>query len=62
LVAAIHRRLGRAFDGTITRVMACMINKLRAKMRKMRLYIVRDPPGTGGSLSENLEKHCSAKN
>ena len=34
-----------------------MINKWKAKMRKMRLHSVRDPPGKrgGGSSSENLK-------
>jgi len=47
LVVATHRRLGRASDGTSTQVVACIINKWRAKISQKRLYNVRDPPGIG---------------
>jgi len=47
LVAITHKRLGRAFDGTNTQVVACIINKWRAKINQRRLYNERDPPGTG---------------
>ena len=35
LVIAIHRRLGRASDGTSTQVVVCIINKLKAMISKM---------------------------
>ena len=54
LVAATHKRLGRASDGTSIQVVAYMINKLRAKISQKRLYNVRDPPGIGRGSSENL--------
>ena len=44
LVVATHRRLRRVSDGTSTRVVAYIINKLRAKISQKRLYNVRDPP------------------
>uniref|UniRef100_A0A7N2L5V9 Uncharacterized protein n=1 Tax=Quercus lobata TaxID=97700 RepID=A0A7N2L5V9_QUELO len=43
-------RLERTSDGTNTRVVAYMINKWRAKMRKRRPYSVRDPPGMRGFI------------
>jgi len=50
LVAATHRRLERASDGTNTRVVACIINKWRAKISQKRIYNVRDPPGRKGEV------------
>ena len=47
LVAATHRRLGRVSDGISIQVVACIINKLRAKISQRRLYNERDPLGTG---------------
>ena len=47
LVAATHRRLGRVFDGTSIQVVACILNKWRAKISQRRLYNERDPLGTG---------------
>ena len=47
LVAVTHIRLERVFDRTNTQVVACIINKWRAKISQMRLYNERDPPGTG---------------
>ena len=55
LVDVTHRKLGRAFGGTSTLVVACIINKWRAKISQKRLYNVRDPPGMGGGSSENLK-------
>ena len=46
LVAVTHRRLGRVSDGTSTRVVACIINKWRAKISQRMPYNVRDPPRT----------------
>ena len=54
-VATTHRRLGKASDGTSTRVMAYMINKWRAKISQKRLYNVRDPPGRR-FIGESVEK------
>ena len=45
LVAATYKKLKRASDGTSTRVVAYIINKLRAKINQKRLFNVRDPPG-----------------
>ena len=56
LVAATHRRLGRAFDGISTRVVACLINKWRAKISQRRLYNVRDHPRAKGVHLKNLKK------
>jgi len=61
LVAATHRRLGRASDGTNTRKVTCIINKWRAKISQRRLYNVRDPPGTRESSSENLKNTKTQK-
>ena len=47
LVVATHRRLGRVFDGTSIQVVACIINKWRAKISQRRLYNERDPLGIG---------------
>ena len=47
LVAATHRKLEKAADGTNTRVAACMINKWRAKINENEVYNVRNPPGMG---------------
>ena len=47
LAAATHKRLGRASDGTSIRVMACIINKWRARINQKRIYNVRYPPGIG---------------
>lgn len=45
LVAASHRRFGKVFDGTSAQVVACMINKWRAKIIWRELYNIRDPLG-----------------
>ena len=56
LVAATHRRLRKASNGTSTQVVACIINKWRAKISEKMLYNVRDLPGTrGGGLAKNLK-------
>ena len=47
LVAVTHIRLGRVSDWTNTKVVACIINKWRAKISQRRLYNERDPLGTG---------------
>ena len=47
LVAATHKRLGRASDGTSIRVVAYIINKWRARISQKRIYNVRDPLGMG---------------
>ena len=57
LVATTHKRPGRGSDGTSTRVVACIINKLWAKISQKRLlYNVRDPPEIGGGSSENWKE------
>ena len=53
LVAAIHRKLGRAFDRTSTRVVAYIIKKWWAEISQKRLYNVRDPTGIRESSWEN---------
>ena len=45
MVAATHRKLEKAADGTSTQVMTCMINKWRAKINGKEVYNVRNPPG-----------------
>ena len=47
LVAAIHRKLEKAANGTSTQVATCMINKWRAKINGNEVYNVRNPPGMG---------------
>ena len=47
LVAATHRKLGKAVDGTSTQVVTCMINKWRAKINENGVYNVRNPPRKG---------------
>ena len=47
LVAAIHRKLENAANGTSTQVATCMINKWRAKINGNEVYNVRNPPGMG---------------
>ena len=54
LVAATHRRLGRASDGTSTKVVARIINKLRAKINQKRLYNERVPSRT--VIQEKIER------
>ena len=44
LVAATHRRFGKAADGTSTRVVTYMINRWRAKINGKGIYNVRNPP------------------
>ena len=45
LVAATHRKLKKAADGTSTQVATCMINKWRAKINEREVYNVRNPLG-----------------
>ena len=40
--------------------MACIINKWRAKISQMRLYNVKDPPGTGGYLKKKKKKNLKS--
>ena len=47
LVAATHRKLEKAADGTSTQVATYMINKWRAKINEKEIYNVRNPPGMG---------------
>ena len=47
LVATTHRRLERASDRTSFRVVAYIINKLRVRINRKRIYNVRDPLGMG---------------
>ena len=47
LVAATHRGFGKVADGTSTRVVACMINRWRAKIDWKEVYNMRDPPRMG---------------
>ena len=44
LVTTIHRKLERVSNGTITQVVAQMINKCRIKIVQEELYNVKDPP------------------
>ena len=43
MVAATHKRLGKAEDGTSTQVATYMINKWRAKINEKGIYNVRNP-------------------
>ena len=54
LVAVTHRRLGKASDGTSTKVVARIINKLRAKINQKRLYNERVPSRT--VIQEKIER------
>ena len=52
-------------DGTSTRVVACMINRWRAKIDWKEVYNVRDPPrmrdqkkGAGGKKKEKTVAIC----
>ena len=47
LVAATHRKLEEAADGTSIRVATCMINKWRAKINEKEIYNIRHPLGKG---------------
>ena len=47
LVAATHRKLEKAIDGTSTQVVTYMINKWRAKINGKEVYNIRKPPGIG---------------
>ena len=47
LVAATHRKLENAANGTSTQVATCVINKWRAKINGKGIYNVRNPPGMG---------------
>ena len=47
LVAATHRKLEKAADGTSTQAATCMINKWRVKINGKEIYNVRNPPGMG---------------
>ena len=48
LAAPTDKGLGKAFDGTSTQVVACIINKWKARISEMSIYNVRDPKGIGG--------------
>ena len=52
LVTTIHRKLERVSNGTITQVVAQMINKCRIKIVQEELYNVRDPPWIGDREKE----------
>ena len=52
LVAATHRKLEKAADGTSTQVATCMINKWRDKINGKEVYNVRNPPGMGDRKKE----------
>ena len=54
LVAVTHRRLGKASDETSTKVVARIINKLRAKINQKRLYNERVPSRT--VIQEKIER------
>ena len=54
LVAVTHRRLGKASDGTSTKVVARIINKLRVKINQKRLYNERVPSRT--VIQEKIER------
>ena len=47
LVAATHKRLEKAANGTSTQVATCMINKWRAKINGNEVYNVRNPSRMG---------------
>ena len=47
-------------DGTSTQLVACIINKWRAKINQRRLYNVRDPLGIEGSSSKNWKESTIA--
>ena len=68
LVAATHRKLEKAVDGTSTQVATCMINKWRAKINEKEVYNIRNPPGKGDQkidlgktvvVSTILESSCN---
>ena len=50
LVAATHKRFGKAADGTSTREVTCMINKWRVRIKKKGIYNVRSPLGERDSF------------
>ena len=52
LVAATHRKLEKAADGTSTQAVTCMINKWRAKINGKEIYNARNPPGIGDQKIE----------
>ena len=54
LVAVTHRRLGKASDGASAKVVARIINKLRAKINQKRLYNERVPSRT--VIQEKIER------
>ena len=54
LVAVTHRRLGKASDGTSTKVVARIIFKLRVKINQKRLYNERVPSRT--VIQEKIER------
>ena len=58
LVAATHRKLEKAADGTSTQVATCMINKWRAKINGKEIYNVRGPPGMGNQKKRLKEGGC----
>ena len=59
MVAAAHRKLGKAADGTSTRVTTYVINKWRAKINENEVYNVRNPPGKGDRKIGDREDSCS---
>ena len=58
LVAATHKRLGKAVDGTITQVATYMINKWKAKINEKGIYNVRNPLEKKNETEEK-EDGCS---
>ena len=47
LVAATHRKLEKAANGTSTQVVSCMINKWRTNINGKEVYNVGNPLGMG---------------
>ena len=56
LVAATHRKLEKAANGTSTQVVSCMINKWRTKINGKEVYNERNPPGMGGKKKRIEER------
>ena len=65
LVAATHKGCGKVADGTSTRVMACTINRWRAKIDRKEIYNGKNPlrmgdreKGTGREKKEKTAAVC----
>ena len=58
LVAATHRKLEKAADGTSTQVATYMFNKWRDKINGKEVYNVRNPPGMGDQKKRLREDGC----